>query len=360
MLKKFLRRALLSLVISSLFIPGLTALAAPSGFDQYKSNIPHGSSKTVEYFSTTTGVNRKATVYTPPGYTTSKKYNVLYLLHGIGGDHMEWPNGGNPGNILDNLYAENKLEQMIVVMPNGRAMRDDSASGDIYSGEKIAAFDNFQHDLIKDLIPYIEAQYPVYKNRENRAIAGLSMGGGQALNFGAKYIDYFAYIGGFSPAPTTNSPSVLFPNPSEAASKLKVLYVSCGEQDSLYNVAKGVHDYCDQKNIPHTWFSQSGGHDFVMWKESLYQFSQLIFKSISTPEPTNTIPSNRKLGDLNGDGSVNSTDYSALRRHILDITPLTGEALENADVDKSGRVDSTDYALVRRYILNIISVFPGE
>lgn len=359
MLRKFLKRALFSLVVSSLLLQQVAVLAAPSGFDQYKNNIPHGSLKTAEYFSTTTGVTRKATVYTPPGYSTDKKYNVLYLLHGIGGDHMEWPNGGSPGNILDNLYAENKLEPMIVVMPNGRAMRDDRAIGDIYSAEKIAAFDNFQYDLMKDLIPYIESQYPVYTNRENRAIAGLSMGGGQALNFGAKYIDHFAYIGGFSPAPTTNSPSVLFPNPSEAASKLKVLYVSCGEQDSLYNVAKGVHDYCTQKNIPHTWFSQSGGHDFVMWKESLYQFSQLIFKNISTPEPTNTIPSNGKKGDLNGDGYINSTDYSILRRHILDISPLTGEALANADLDKNGKVDSTDYSLMRRYILNIITEFPS-
>lgn len=269
-----------------------TSAAPPSGFDQYRSNIAHGKVETVTYYSTTTKTDRKAMVYTPPGYTTSQKYNVLYLLHGIGGDHMEWYNGGSPQNILDNLYAEGKIAPMIVVMPNGRAMADDRPIGDIYSPEKQAAFDNFQYDLINDLIPYIESKYSVLTDRENRAIAGLSMGGGQALNFGLKYMDYFAYTGGFSPAPNTQSPSTLISNPSLVSQRMKVIYVSCGEQDSLFSVAKGVHDYMTQRNVPHTWYQARGNHDFVFWKDSLYQYVQLIFKGTSNTTPTPTIPTN--------------------------------------------------------------------
>lgn len=130
-------------------------------------------------------------VYTPPGYTPSKTYNVLYLLHGIGGDQNEWLNGMNPRNILDNLYSQNKLEPMIVVFPNGRAMADDRPIGDIYAPDKVAAFERFEFDLINDLIPYVDSHFPVYKNKQNRALAGLSMGGGQTLNFGLKHLDKF-------------------------------------------------------------------------------------------------------------------------------------------------------------------------
>ena len=104
---------------------------APPGYDGYRNNIPHGNMNLITYYSTTVGNARKAMVYTPPGYSPSKKYNVLYLLHGIGGDEYEWANAMKPKNILDNLYSEGKLSQMIVVMPNGRAMKDDRPVGDI-------------------------------------------------------------------------------------------------------------------------------------------------------------------------------------------------------------------------------------
>ena len=121
----------------------------------------------------------------------------MYLLHGIGGDEKEWLNGGQPQVILDNLYADNKIEPMIVVMPNGRAMKDDRATGNIMAPEKVQAFADFEKDLLNDLIPFIEKKYPVIKDREHRAIAGLSMGGGQSLNFGLGNLDKFAWIGGF-------------------------------------------------------------------------------------------------------------------------------------------------------------------
>ena len=115
------------------------------------------------YLSKTVGTKRKAMIYTPPDYSKNKKYPVLYLLHGIGGDEKEWLNGGQPQVILDNLYAENKIEPMIVVLPNGRAMKDDRAIGNILAPDKVQAFATFEKDLLNDLIPFIEKTFPVYK-----------------------------------------------------------------------------------------------------------------------------------------------------------------------------------------------------
>src|SRR5690625_3352683 len=150
---------------------------APDGYDMFQNNIPHGEMEMISYRSGTVGVNRNAMVYTPPNFSRENKYNVLYLLHGIGGDETEWNDQMNPQNILDNLYAENRLEPMIIVFPNGRAMKDDRPVGDIFASEKIAAFETFEEDLLNDLIPHIESNYPVLKSRFNRGLAGLSMGG---------------------------------------------------------------------------------------------------------------------------------------------------------------------------------------
>src|ERR1043165_7663916 len=191
---------------------------APPGFDTLRINVPHGKIDTFSYRSLTVGNSRRALIYTPPGFSKKKKYPVLYLLHGIGGDEKEWLNGGSPQIILDNLYAENKIEPMIVVMPNGRAMKDDRATGNIFDKEKVEAFATFEKDLVDDLIPYVQKKYPVYLDREHRAIAGLSMGGGQALNFGLGNLDLFAWIGGFSSAPNTKQPQELLPDPASAKS----------------------------------------------------------------------------------------------------------------------------------------------
>ena len=196
---------------------------APPGFDTLRSDIPHGKIDTITYFSKTVGNSRRSLIYTPPGYSKKNKYPVLYLLHGIGGDEKEWLNGGSPQIILDNLYAEGKIEPMIVVMPNGRAMKDDRAVGNIFDSAKVQAFANFEKDLLNDLIPYIQKNYPVYTDREHRAIAGLSMGGGQSLNFGLGNLDQFAWIGGFSSAPNTKIPEELVPDPTAARQKIKLL-----------------------------------------------------------------------------------------------------------------------------------------
>lgn len=255
---------------------------ASPGFDVMHENISHGRIDTMRYSSKTVGTVRRALIYTPPGYSKKKKYPVLYLLHGIGGDEMEWLNGGHPEVILDNLYAEAKIEPMMVVMPNGRAMKDDRAVGNVFDSDKVQAFATFEKDLLNDLIPFIERTYTVYKDQQHRAIAGLSMGGGQSLNFGLGNLDKFAWVGGFSSAPNTKTPEQLVPNPEETKKKLKLLWISCGASDNLITFSKRTHDYLVKNNVPHIYHIEPGIHDFKVWKNGLYMFSQLIFKPVDT------------------------------------------------------------------------------
>jgi enterochelin esterase-like enzyme len=270
-----------SLLMSNLFAQQTSiAKQAPPGFVSLRTGIAQGKIDTITYTSKTVGTNRRALIYTPPGYSKKEKYPVLYLLHGIGGDEKEWLKGGNPQVILDNLYAENKIKPMIVVMPNGRAMKDDRAGGNIFDSVKVKAFATFEQDLLNDLIPHIEKTFPVLKDRESRAIAGLSMGGGQSLNFGLGNLDKFAWVGGFSSAPNTKRPEVLVTDPETARNKLKLLWISCGDNDGLISFSKRTHDYLFEKNIPHIYYIEPGGHDFKVWKNGLYMFSQFLFKPV--------------------------------------------------------------------------------
>jgi len=247
----------------------------PEGFDVVRSDIPHGKLEMMTYDSKTVGNPRKALVYTPAGYTTDVKYPVVYLLHGIGGDEEEWHTHGSPEVILDNLIADKKAVPMIVVFPNGRARPNDRAEGNIYGASP--AFANFEFDLLNDLIPAVQAKYSVNTNRESRALAGLSMGGGQSLNFGLAHLDTFAWIGGFSCAPNTKTPEQLVPDPAKATAMLKLLWISGGDHDGLITYGQRTHAYLKKMNVPHIWQVDYGAHEFPVWKRDLYQFAQLIF-----------------------------------------------------------------------------------
>lgn len=249
----------------------------PAGFDQERQGIEHGRIELVEYKSTHVGTTRKCSVYLPPKYDSTKKYSVLYLLHGIGGDEFEWVNGGAPLNIMDNLYADGKVEPMIVVMPNGRAQENDRAEGNVYAAAP--AFENFEGDLLKDLIPFIEGKYSVYTDKMHRALAGLSMGGGQSLNFGLAHMDIFAYVGGFSSAPNTRPANVLIPDVAATKANNKLLWMVCGSEDGLMFSSANLKAFCEKNDVPCTLIKYPGeGHNFVVWKFGLYNFSQLIFK----------------------------------------------------------------------------------
>jgi enterochelin esterase-like enzyme len=263
--------------------PEATPGATATGFDVERQGIERGRVETAEYDSKTVGTRRKVIVYTPPGYNKDTKYPVLYLLHGIGGDEAEWTKSCKANIILDNLMADKKLVPMIVVMPNGRAAKEDRPREDFRL--QIRAFEEFENDLLKDLIPYIDSRYSVQSDREHRALAGLSMGGGQSLNFGLKHLDTFGSIGGFSSAPNTKPAADLISD-IEAAKKLRLLWVSCGDQDRLMNISQRFHAALEEKNVPHVWYVDSGGHTPSVWRNDLYLLSQRLFRAgpVSAPE----------------------------------------------------------------------------
>lgn len=300
--------------------PDATLATAPAGFDARRDGAPAGLVERVEFDSKVTGGKRPASVYLPPGYAPDKKYPVLYLLHGIGGNETHWPGPGAAAAILDNLIADGKAVPMIVVMPNGRASNQPSTlfaggrpgapggagpggagagagapaggagagapgarSGPSRFGDPAAmalefeAYAAFERELLGDLIPFIETRYSVSADRTHRALAGLSMGGGQSLNFGLNNVDTFAWVGGFSSAPNTKAPPELV-HDAAAARKLKLLWVSCGNEDGLFNISAGVHEYLAAQNVPHTWYVDAGAHTFPVWKNDLYHFASLLFR----------------------------------------------------------------------------------
>ncbi len=240
----------------------------PSGFDTVK-NVPHGQVVKITYYSNATSSNRSAVVYLPPNYSTSQKYSVMYLLHGIDGKETDWTTGGGNANVIaDNLIAEGKIKPSILVMPNCTA-----------AGPGVAdKYDNVTNDIIKNLMPYIEKTYSVSTESKHRAVSGLSMGGGQSFNMGLTNLDLFPYIGSYSAAPNTGSNTRLFPDGGTAAKqKMKLLFICYGTTDGLIGNGQRVHEYCDSKGIPNIWWLLQGrGHWWDTWKPALWNFLQML------------------------------------------------------------------------------------
>ena len=275
----------------------------PAGFNARRDTVPQGNVTVVEYDSKTLGTRRQMRVYTPPGYSTDRKYPVLYLLHGIGADNRQWLEGCRAANVIDNLLADGKIQPMIMVFPNGDAnvnMTNAAAGARPVEGGRRGGFEGygspFENDLLKDIIPYIDSHYSVFADRAHRALAGLSMGGGQSLNIGLSHLETFANVGGFSSAPNTYefggiSPNTrLLPEPAAAKEKLKVLWIACGNQDGLIRVSQGVHRMLKESGVPHVWHVDSHAHDDAEWSSNLYLFAQHLFtereRSASTAAAT--------------------------------------------------------------------------
>ena len=218
----------------------------------------------------------KMVVYLPPDYSNDKKHSVLYLLHGAGDDETGWQQKGSAQTILDNLYADKKLPRMVVVMPNGFA-RGQNAPPPAEGQRRRRDNSGFEQDLLGDILPYVESHYSVQAHREYRAIAGLSMGGGQALTIGLKHLDKFAWVAGFSSAVRGRS-AELIEDPAAASKQLRLLWVSCGEEDRLLEANQSFHAALEEKNIPHIWHLEPGGHTWPVWKNDLYLLTQLLFR----------------------------------------------------------------------------------
>lgn len=245
----------------------------PQGFASRKADIPHGTLSAVIQYPTRNNGQRPVKVYTPPGYsaTRAEKYPVLYLHHGIGGNEGAWTSSeGNADHVMDFLYSEGKTTPMIVVMPNGRAKEGGNEQ-----------FDLFEDVLLNDLIPYIEKNYNASTDPELRGIAGLSMGGGQTLNFGFKNYTKFTWIGAFSSAPNTRPASQTITNPAAVRAAVNFSFISCGTTDGLLNNSANFHAFLNQNNItPHMYQLEQGqGHTALVWNRSLYNFAQRIFKA---------------------------------------------------------------------------------
>ncbi len=187
------------------------------------------------------------------------------------------PNGSalrHPNVLFDNLIKDGKAVPMIVVMPNGRAQKNDRAEGNVFASAP--AFAVFERDLLEDVIPAIESRFSVQADREHRALAGLSMGGGQSLNFGLAHLDTFAWIGGFSSAPNTKAPEELIPDPAKTREQLKLLWLSCGNKDDLIRISQRMQRYLKKNDVPHIWNVDANGHDPTHWRNNLYHFAQLL------------------------------------------------------------------------------------
>ncbi len=256
----------------------------PAGFDAKQEDIAYGKTLLRSYPSATTGRNRNVMILLPPDYSEEKTYPVLYLLHGIGGNENEWA-GGRPTYVIGNLIAAGEAREMIVVMPNIRARENDRAnSADMYSPAHFAAFDNFINDLTNDLMPYMEANFPIAKGRENTAVAGLSMGGRESLYIGLTLPETFGYVGAFCPAPGVlpyNVEKGLFQTEDfKAAEGLDTyILINAGLTDGVVGSwPKTYSDTLTKNGTAHDFYVTKGGHDFTVWKHGLYNFCRNIFK----------------------------------------------------------------------------------
>lgn len=252
-------------------------------FATRKLNVEYGTIDYVKYDSATTGTQRKLKVLLPAGYDESRTYPVLYLLHGIGGDQNEWLNA-KPDIVIGNLIASGEAPEMIVVFPNVRARANDAANPkDIYTPAHFAAFDNFINDLRNDLMPYMKEHYAVAEGRENTAVAGLSMGGREALYIGLTMPETFGYVGAFCPAPGVlpyNVEKGLFRTEDFRAAEgfETFIMINAGKTDGV--VGDWPQTYSDTltaNGTEHIFYITDGGHDFQVWKHGLYNFAKRIF-----------------------------------------------------------------------------------
>jgi enterochelin esterase family protein len=243
--------------------------------------VPHGVVHQHWYQSKTTEKSRGLFVYTPPGYDADakKKYPVLYLLHGAGDSEHAWIEAGKANRLADNLIASGKMEPMLIVMPNGFASFQENLLKSDVNKPEISAFEK---DLLSDVIPYIQASYNVSSNRKKRAIAGLSMGGRQAVAIGLTNLDLFSHVAGFSGAVRNTSEdkrvSSALSKSKEVNEKLDLFWIGCGRQDWLYETNNKFSELLIQKGVDHTYYPTEGTHNWHVWIPYLYEVLPLLFK----------------------------------------------------------------------------------
>jgi enterochelin esterase-like enzyme len=253
---------------SELEIPG-----TPARLWEYQ-RVPHGTVHEHVYFSKSLSARRRLHVYTPPGYEkNSGKYPVLYLLHGMGDNDATWSASGCANFIEDNLLARREAKPMIIVMPDGHPVEASAYD----TSAMPSNLEAFEKDLLQDVIPLVESTYRVKANRDNRAIIGLSMGGGQSLTLGLMHRDVFAWVGGMSSyVPDADElAAAAFPRPK---SNLKLLWFACGKDDQLLEQSRKLDAALARERIPHTFSETAGRHSWPVWRNDLGVFLPMLFE----------------------------------------------------------------------------------
>ena len=261
--------------------------------DFYKVNpVPHGTVSRIWYDSPALGLERRMTVYTPAGYETSgKRYPVLYLLHGMGGDEEAWISLGRTAQILDNLIAQGKAKPMIVVMPNGNASQE-AAPGESSRGmvpptmQLPKTMEGSYEQAFPEIVKFIDKNYRTIKSKSGRAIAGLSMGGFHSLHISKQYPDMFNYIGLFSAAIMPNKKEVSSPIYENMEGKLKVQFdknpalywIAIGKTDFLYKANEEYRKLLDEKGYKYTYYESDEGHIWKNWRIYLTEFVPMLFR----------------------------------------------------------------------------------
>jgi enterochelin esterase family protein len=234
--------------------------------------VPHGKVEMRFYDSKTTGLTRRIHVYTPPGYERMNgRLPVLYLLHGADGEDSVWTAFGRANVILDNLLAEKKIQPMVVVMPNGYAYGPDAG----VAADKQQA--DFLKDLTDDLIPYIQANYRVSTDRRQRALAGLSRGGGQTFSIGLRHLNLFSRLGVFSAGGNPDAYKDVASNAAKVNSQLDLLFMACGTEDGAMVGARRMSEFLTSNNIKHTFRQTSGEHTWIVWRQYLAELAPLLW-----------------------------------------------------------------------------------
>ena len=256
-------------------IPG-----TPPRFDEVQE-VPHGSVQIRTYASTPLKRHRHLYVYLPPQYDSepTRRFPVLYLRHGSGDDESTWLFEGRAGVILENLIAQRKAVPMLIVMTNGDT--DYTWAG----GSSPDAIELLGKELLGDVIPLIEKNYRVTADRANRAITGLSMGGGQAFTIGMKHMDTFAWVGEFSSGLLSDTdfnlakhlPGVL-DDPTRVNQQLKLLFLSCGTEDPRIPGHLDLADALKARQIHYVWYPTPGVHEWKVWRHSLAEFLPKLFR----------------------------------------------------------------------------------
>ena len=275
-------------------VSGLEVPSSESEFFAIK-DVPHGTVRTEWYLSKTTGNTRRVFIYTPPGYDLStSRFPVLYLQHGYGEDEAGWSDQGHENFILDNLIAAHKAVPMIIVNENGLPGPSFQPPAPPRTGSKpppvghVARYfmnepyETFDRVVSRDLISFVDANFRTLADREHRAIAGLSMGGAQALRIGLNHLDQFAYIGAFSPAidisDTTKDYDGSLANPARLNQQLRLLWIGIGSEDFLLAPVRESHATLEKAGIKHVWVESSGAHVWTVWRKYLADFAPRLFQ----------------------------------------------------------------------------------